>query len=97
MMVVGFPIFFVLPVCLPILVQLIHPKDNRHILRLPQLLIGVLIFHAEILHHAAAPGIVPVVGGGDIGNAIRSQPLYNGLAGFGNDALMPKLITKAVP
>ena len=61
------PIFFVSPFRVSIKIELIHSKYYYDIFWLPLFFIRILVFHTHILHNAAAPGIIPVMGCGNIG------------------------------
>ena len=73
MILIPVPILPVHSVLIPVQVELIHPKYHRNVLRLPQFLVGILIAHAQGLHHVSAVRIFYIVGGGDIGHAVSPQ------------------------
>ena len=81
---------------LPVQVQLVQPEMHREIFGLPNLLIGVAVFHADVAHDPAASGIVPVVGRRDIGQSILFHLLNNRLGRFCHNSFMPELLTKPV-
>ena len=51
-------------------IELVHSEDDREVLGLPELFVGVLIAHAKLLHDASAARIVGVVGCRHVGYAI---------------------------
>ena len=52
--------------------------------------------HADLLHDAAAPGIVFVVGGRDVGHMVFSQPVHQGAARLSGDPAVPELPAEGV-
>lgn len=72
----GVPVFSVNPGFAAVEIQLVHSEHHRNILRLPLFLIGILIDHPQIPHHAPAPEIVSVMGGCQIGKAVSFPILF---------------------
>ena len=81
---------------LPVEIELVEPENHREILGLPLLFIGVAVAHAKAHHHTAAKGILPVVRGRDVGDAVLRSPPHHGAAGLGHDASVPKFFEQAI-
>lgn len=90
------PIFFVNPICIPIKIQLVHPKCNQKILGLPLFFVRILVSHPHVPHNTAAAGIVSVVCRSNIRQAVLFHPLYNRFARLCGDAPVPELRAKSI-
>ena len=90
------PIPFVHSACISVKVQLVHPKENEGVFRLPLFFIGILITHTQPLHDCAASGVIDIVRCRNIGDPIFFQLLNDRPAGFCCNPLMPKRFAKPI-
>ena len=96
MMGILLPVFVIHRVIFAVQIQLIHAKNHGEILGLPLFLVRIAIFHAQILHHAAAAGVVYVMRGGDKRHTAAAQVLQQGPARLRGDSLMPEFPSKGI-
>ena len=83
-------IAFVYPLVLSIKVQLVHTESSQYVFRLPLFLIRILIKHTQTFHDIAATGILDIVCGRNVRNAIFLCLVNNGIGRLGYNAVAPK-------
>ena len=90
------PIFFVNPICIPIKIQLVHPKCNQKILGLPLFFVRILVLHSNVPHNAAASWVVSVMRCCDIRQAVLFHLGDHRFARFCDKSLMPEFPAKPI-
>ena len=78
-------IAFIYPLVLSIKVQLVHTESSQYVFRLPLFLIRILI-----KHNISATGILDIVCGRNVRNAIFFYLVNNGIGRLGYNAVAPK-------
>ena len=79
-----------IPLVLPIKVHLVHTERGQYVFRLPLFLIRILIEHPQAFHNISAAGILDVMCGSNVRNAIFLGLMDDGIGRFSNNAVAPK-------
>lgn len=76
------------PVFVPL--KITSPDPSQYVFRLPLFLIRILIKHTQAFHDISATGILDIVCGRNVRNAIFFYLVNNGIGRLGYNAVAPK-------